>query len=282
MDRNYNYENFLSQIVRTVLFGRDVSLTDQQAEELSGIIKKSSKTQRDEIVLRNYYSLDCERVTEKKIAEKLGVSTSRVQQLRCRMEEAIRDILVSQRKYVIQSSSQKKVLESMEEEIKILKEKIVELQGGGVPILLSKIRNEISPKLGWLLERLRVRTLNELTGVTKLELLSHKNIGECTVSEIESLLKKYGLCLADCYREDRIEKSLMFFGKIGELLRQVPVESLDLSVRTSNCLKEAGIKNLGQLVNKGSEELFEIRNFGKPCLKEVKKKLAFYGLALAS
>lgn len=79
---------------------------------------------------------------------------------------------------------------------------------------------------------------------------------------------------------ENIKKSLVVSKRIGELLGCVPVDNLDLSARTSNCLEKAGIKTLGQLINKGSEDLFEIINFGKPCLKEINRKLAVYGLAL--
>lgn len=288
MSRNYRYAQFLSQMISKGILGRDINLTDEEIEELSGLVKKASKTPRHESALRNFYGLDCERVIEKKLAEKIGVSTSRVQQLRAMTESVLRSILMGERRFVVQSSVQKEVMESMIKEIKILKDKINELQNRTGSsclevsncIMFETLGSEISPKLGLLFERLGFKKLGDLTQVTKSELLSHKNIGERTVSEIESLLKKYGLCFADCRIEDRIEKSLIFFGKIGELLAYVPVNVLDLSVRVSNCLEGAGIKNLGQLVSKGSEELFEIRNFGKPCLKEVNKKLAFYGLAL--
>lgn len=59
-----------------------------------------------------------------------------------------------------------------------------------------------------------------------------------------------------------------------------PVAELDLSVRASNCLEAANIRNLRELVSHTEEEVLDIRNFGKTTLKEVKKKLALLGLSL--
>lgn len=52
-----------------------------------------------------------------------------------------------------------------------------------------------------------------------------------------------------------------------------PIEELDLSVRSYNCLKRAGISTVGELCNKTEEEMMKVRNLGKKSLKEVKEKL---------
>ena len=59
-----------------------------------------------------------------------------------------------------------------------------------------------------------------------------------------------------------------------------PVSELDLSVRASNCLEAANIRTVEELVSMTEEELLQVRNFGKTTLKEVKKKLAQWGLSL--
>lgn len=58
------------------------------------------------------------------------------------------------------------------------------------------------------------------------------------------------------------------------------IKDLEFSVRSRNCLKKAGIHTLGELVNKRTPELLEIKNFGKKSLKEVREKLAQFNLAL--
>jgi DNA-directed RNA polymerase subunit alpha len=61
---------------------------------------------------------------------------------------------------------------------------------------------------------------------------------------------------------------------------EMPIEELDLSVRSYNCLKRAGINSVGELVNKTDEEMMKVRNLGKKSLEEVKQKLAALGLSL--
>ena len=60
-----------------------------------------------------------------------------------------------------------------------------------------------------------------------------------------------------------------------------PIEDLDLSVRSYNCLKRAGIHTLGELIEKTEEDMMKVRNLGKKSLKEVKQKLEELGLSLA-
>jgi DNA-directed RNA polymerase subunit alpha len=58
------------------------------------------------------------------------------------------------------------------------------------------------------------------------------------------------------------------------------IKDLEFSVRSRNCLKKAGIQNLGELVDKKVPELLEIKNFGKKSLKEVREKLGQFNLSL--
>ena len=59
-----------------------------------------------------------------------------------------------------------------------------------------------------------------------------------------------------------------------------PVEDLDLSVRSYNCLKREGIETVGELVSRSEQDLLDIRNFGTKSIDEVKQKLAEMGLSL--
>lgn len=56
------------------------------------------------------------------------------------------------------------------------------------------------------------------------------------------------------------------------------IEELDLTVRSYNCLKRAGISTVMELANKSEEEMMKVRNLGKKSLKEVKEKLEAFGL----
>jgi len=58
------------------------------------------------------------------------------------------------------------------------------------------------------------------------------------------------------------------------------VEELELSVRSSNCLKQADIKTIGDLVQKSEAEMLKYRNFGRKSLKEIQDVLTDLGLGL--
>src|SRR5574341_2608774 len=59
-----------------------------------------------------------------------------------------------------------------------------------------------------------------------------------------------------------------------------PVEELELSVRAFNCLKNADIKYIGELVQKSEQEMLRTKNFGKKSLNEIKEVLQEMGLSL--
>ena len=60
----------------------------------------------------------------------------------------------------------------------------------------------------------------------------------------------------------------------------LPIEDLDLTVRSYNCLKREGIHTVGELVGRSEADLLDIRNFGAKSIDEVKAKLHEMGLAL--
>ncbi len=62
---------------------------------------------------------------------------------------------------------------------------------------------------------------------------------------------------------------------------EMQIEDLDLSVRSYNCLKRAGIHTVNELTQKTEEDMMKVRNLGKKSLKEVKQKLEDLGLSLA-
>jgi DNA-directed RNA polymerase subunit alpha len=58
------------------------------------------------------------------------------------------------------------------------------------------------------------------------------------------------------------------------------VEELELSVRSYNCLKNANIQSIGELVQKTEAEMLKTKNFGRKSLNEIKEILATMGLSL--
>ncbi len=80
----------------------------------------------------------------------------------------------------------------------------------------------------------------------------------------------------DLSRNDDIDEG-------DERIRQIlntPVEELELSVRSSNCLKNANIRTIGELTRKTEDDITKTRNFGKKSLTEIKEKLSEWHLSL--
>jgi DNA-directed RNA polymerase subunit alpha len=75
--------------------------------------------------------------------------------------------------------------------------------------------------------------------------------------------------------DDTLEDNI----EIRKLL-DAPVEELELSVRSSNCLKNANIKTIGELIRKTEDDIGKTRNFGKKSLQEIKEKLKELNLNL--
>jgi DNA-directed RNA polymerase subunit alpha len=61
---------------------------------------------------------------------------------------------------------------------------------------------------------------------------------------------------------------------------RLPISELELSVRSSNCLREANIKVIADLVKKSEDEMLSFKNFGKKSLSEIKELLAGMGVGL--
>jgi len=63
-------------------------------------------------------------------------------------------------------------------------------------------------------------------------------------------------------------------------LMELPIEEMDLSVRSYNCLKRAGINMIQDLLKKSKSDMFKVRNLGAKSVEEVIQKLESYGFSL--
>ena len=89
-------------------------------------------------------------------------------------------------------------------------------------------------------------------------------------------LEKF-LGVAEITRDINIEKDI---APVEEnKYENFAIEELDLSVRSYNCLKRAGIQTVLELTEKTEEDMMKVKNLGKKSLKEIKEKLAAYGLS---
>ncbi len=59
---------------------------------------------------------------------------------------------------------------------------------------------------------------------------------------------------------------------------EMTIDELDLSVRSYNCLKRAGLNTVAELAAKSEEDMMKVRNLGRKSLKEIKEKLEALGL----
>jgi DNA-directed RNA polymerase subunit alpha len=60
----------------------------------------------------------------------------------------------------------------------------------------------------------------------------------------------------------------------------MPIEQLDLTVRSYNCLKREGVHSVGELITRSEADLMDVRNFGQKSIDEVRAKLQMLGLQL--
>ncbi|MDR3552607.1 MAG: DNA-directed RNA polymerase subunit alpha [Clostridia bacterium] len=85
-----------------------------------------------------------------------------------------------------------------------------------------------------------------------------------------------GLCAETQQAEIMVEKD----DKSKEKVLEMTIEELDLSVRSFNCLKRAGINTVEDLINKSEEDMMKVRNLGRKSLEEVINKLNSLGFSL--
>lgn len=102
---------------------------------------------------------------------------------------------------------------------------------------------------------------HEAVAMASALLVAHFN----RFTELDDVVKNYKITK----EEEHVESN-----KYQEMM----IEELDLSVRSNNCLKRAGISTVMELTQKSEDEMMKVRNLGKKSLKEVKEKLASIGL----
>lgn len=88
------------------------------------------------------------------------------------------------------------------------------------------------------------------------------------------------LSLEEKTRDINIEKEVIVHEE--NKYENILIEELDLSVRSYNCLKRAGIQTVLELTDKTEDEMIKVKNLGKKSLKEIKEKLAGIGLTFRS
>lgn len=142
---------------------------------------------------------------------------------------------------------------------------------------------ELSVRARNCLKRVGVRTLGDLIKISEAELLSYKNFGETSLSEIKEMLASKGLRLGQSegggVRRGG-EKLEHVKGKVSEAILAKPISVLELTVRPRKAVQQLGIQTLGELAARTEAELMGVKNFGANSLDEIREKLAQQGLSL--
>ena len=141
-------------------------------------------------------------------------------------------------------------------------------------------RFELSVRARTCLKRMNIRTLGDLLRITEAELLSSRNFGESSLTEVKKMLAAKGLRLGqgleDAHRQARRQVMESLKGSGKELMLNKPVSDLQLSVRARKALQLLNIHTLGD--RKPHEAEAEALNFGD-LLSEVKTRLTEFGRA---
>jgi DNA-directed RNA polymerase subunit alpha len=154
------------------------------------------------------------------------------------------------------------------------------------PIGVIPIDSLFSPvvKVNYDIEQVLVGQMADYEKLT-LEVWTNGSIlPQEAVSQAAKILKNY-LDIFIEFEEVKEEKKEEVVERDEELeklkvILNTSVDELELSVRSSNCLRSAKISVLGQLVIRSEQDMLKTRNFGKKSLSEIKEKLAEYGLTL--
>ena len=102
------------------------------------------------------------------------------------------------------------------------------------------------------------------------------------ISQSARILSEQLAPFIDYARVSRIEaEKQLVRASIPDEKYNMPVEQLELSVRTMNCLRRGGITTVGELIGKGEQELLSLHNFGQKSMQEVRERLKSLDLSLA-
>src|SRR3990167_466091 len=159
----------------------------------------------------------------------------------------------------------------------------VKKQGKETEVLNIPISDfELSVRSKNCLERMNIKTLDDLTQVTEIELLSYKNFGETSLTEIKNILNQKGLRLGQAV--DEMKQAEVFIdadtgGYEGNLSKSI--SEIEFSKQIGRAIEKTGIETIGELVSKTETELLQ-KSFQQADIDEIKNQLDELGLELYS
>lgn len=142
---------------------------------------------------------------------------------------------------------------------------------------------ELSVRSRNCLQKMHIDSLGDLIMRTEQELLSYKNFGETSLTEIKEMLTqkslRLGQGLEDIESEPLSPRNPLEASADPEVL-DTTIDVLNLSVRSRRCMERLNVRLIRDLINKTEVELMSAKNFGMTSLNEIKQKLGEKGLAL--
>ena len=165
------------------------------------------------------------------------------------------------------------------------KNKALMQKQGNVPIGPISVDSIYTPvlKVNYTVDNTRVGQITDYDKLT-LEVWTDGTISaKEAVSLAAKLLNEHLNLFIDLSEEtSTVEMMAEKDDKGKEKILEMTIEELDLSVRSFNCLKRAGINTVNDLIGKSAEEMMKVRNLGKKSFDEVKEKLQSLGYDLSS
>lgn len=153
----------------------------------------------------------------------------------------------------------------------------------GQPIGVLPVDSMYTPikRVNYTIENTRVGQVTDYDKLT-LELWTNGTIDteEAVSLAAKILIEHFKLFLSLTDSADKVEIMVEKEEDKKDKLLEMTIEELDLSVRSYNCLKRAGINTVQELVQKSEEDMMKVRNLGKKSLEEVQQKLAGLSLGL--
>lgn len=136
-------------------------------------------------------------------------------------------------------------------------------------------------RVNYNIENTRVGQITDYDKLT-LEIWTNGTIDPEDAVSLSSkiLIEHFKLFLGLTDQADKVEIMVEKEEEKKDKVLEMTIEELDLSVRSYNCLKRAGINTVQELVMKSEEDMMKVRNLGKKSLEEVEQKLAALGLGL--
>lgn len=143
---------------------------------------------------------------------------------------------------------------------------------------------ELSVRSRNCLKKMNIHTLGDLLKTTEQELMSYKNFGETSLTEIKALLAAKGVRLGQSLEPGELPIGRRLPAAVPENVAPEilgkTVGDLELSVRARKALQRLNIDTIGELAQRTEQELLACKNFGQTSLDEIKEKLTQQGLSL--